>query len=798
MADDYRRREALSVIGFVGAVGLTGCSSLRFPDGDDGPEGFDDPSEGNTQPVDPVGDADLGDTVSTMWPTFGGDSTNAGGSDVRLEGPLVHQWTARYPSDMLIHDAFGAIVSDGRVFTFRKKIEDGNSVHRDVLVALNAGSGELMWTSQTDVFGTWSAETYYTGTAVDGTLYVCLDGPDSSDEPQDAVLAVSTENGEHEWVRKIDGTVRGTPAIRNGVLYVGGSATVYALDAETGEPMWAADRGPFSRSVATNGRIVVAVSEDHLVAFDAKTGEEEWTLELTTGQNQSKSPVCVDETVVYVRDNTGFVVDADSGTVRWQTDSRSVDGPKPAVGDDVVIFVHNEQEEPDGGHPKGVVRAYGLQSGEMRWETTIRAEVMAPTVISDEYVYALAENETLYRISIKDGSIVDRTWYRGRETASEPAVTELGVFVNHNHGVTALNTGERAQLSDAGRWPSAGYDRTNPRRNPDATPPRADIEVAWSIEANDPAGLVVSHGLVMFSERGGLFGVNADSGEVRWRVPTSSARSGASRSLVVVDDTVCVGAPDGTVMGLSLPEGSIEWTYETDGDFIAPSVHADGVLYSITHEDTTIHGINPETGESVLRASTGGQGSVNVAPAAGQDRLFVAQSGLLTFDTSGDLLWRHRPSRYPVLSPSLLGDRLIATVNDGTARAYTLAGKPLWTADLGATEDGMSMMPPAIHNGNVIAAGIVPSDQPPVISSINGQSGDIRWRVETDAIDSEPIVADSRIWFTENGDLVGLDPASGDRVVSAPIGQSAASIYRLFSAGNRIYGVGSNKIFALE
>jgi len=790
MKSDHYRRRILGALAGGMSAGLAGCTNFEAVLPDSGPDGFDVPEEGEgVDPVDPTGNASLIPSASE-WATFGGDGMNTGATPVSAsDDPLVHRWTAEYPDDLLIGttESFAAVVAEGRVFTYRRETATTDGVERNAIVALDSESGDLLWTASIQVFDNSGEipDAFHAGTVTDGTLYVCSSRPG---EAADAVLAIGTDSGDHEWTTEIEGEAQGSPAVIDGVVYVSGSATVYTLDAATGEKMWAGDVGSYTGSVATDGDRVIAVPGDRLVAFDAKTGELLWETELPSVINDRDSPVLADDLVVYVHEHTGFAIDAATGDVLWRTDSEAVDGPKPAVADGVAVFV-------DNGDGESTVRALALDDGSTVWETSLDTEVWAPPVLTTDRVYLAAAGQTLYGLDVDDGSVIDERWYRGGGTTGEPAVTEDRIFVGHTQGVTAFARGGLDPLPDIGGWVTSGGDRRNSRRRADATPPRAELDVEWTVRSNDPNRPVVAHGLVVVGDRGSVRGIEADSGTLRWRRRLTDTRSFPTTSPVAIDDLLCAIAPNGRAVAVRPEDGSIVWEQDVDGEFTAPMTTTGDLVYAIARNGA-VYGLDPDDGTIAATGSIGGE--VTVAPAAGHDRIFVSNSGLSALDTSGNPLWFDTPSRFPVLSPSVFDDGVVAAVNDGTVRAYEATGRPLWRADVYDVEDGVPMFPTAIHEGNPIVAGYGTDTEPPVLAGIDGETGAVSWREEVSDIATEPVVGGGLVWLVTGETLGGFDPETGERVVSTPLPSDVGLRFNLVPIGDRLFGVGEGTVYSLR
>ncbi|MFC6757776.1 MULTISPECIES: PQQ-binding-like beta-propeller repeat protein [Haloarcula] len=193
------------------------------------------------------------------------------------------------------------------------------------LYAVDADSGEPQWSSRFD-----------TAAGTDGSRVERLSGGDSTT----GVERLQTTR-----------TVPSSPAVVDGVLYVGQYPDTAAVDAASGERVWqagtpsrtdgAAAEPPQSRlQVATvlmgspavaDGRTLVG--GDRFVGLETESGTVEWERSLSV----RSSPAVVSETA-YVGTTDGSVVglDAESGTTEWSVDTAGSVVSSPAVHDGTV------------------------------------------------------------------------------------------------------------------------------------------------------------------------------------------------------------------------------------------------------------------------------------------------------------------------------------------------------------------------------------------------------------------------------------------------------------------------------
>ena len=124
--------------------------------------------------------------------------------------------------------------------------------------------------------------------------------------------------GKEKWRFKTGGTVWSSPAISNGIVYVGSvDNNLYAIDAVTGKEKWRFKTGGDLWSPAiSNGVVYVGSDDNNMYAIDAVVGTEKWRFG-TGGIVMSPS---VSNGTIYVGNNGGdlYAIDAVMGTEKWR------------------------------------------------------------------------------------------------------------------------------------------------------------------------------------------------------------------------------------------------------------------------------------------------------------------------------------------------------------------------------------------------------------------------------------------------------------------------------------------------
>jgi len=186
-----------------------------------------------------------------------------------------------------------------------------------------------------------------------------------------------------------------SPVVAEGLVLVGASRSLYALDAETGEQRWMFDtHDPVASSATVAGSNVYLTDFTRLYAIDLETGEESWSFGYGT-MSLFFAPVIIGDAVIVTSFDTVYALDRRSGDVVW---ARSVAGgedlvPSAAAGDHVYV--------------KTSQRLYALdrQNGDLVWSYQAGDFVSLPTVAGGQiYVVTRAGGRGQLRaLRLSDG-----------------------------------------------------------------------------------------------------------------------------------------------------------------------------------------------------------------------------------------------------------------------------------------------------------------------------------------------------------------------------------------------------------
>lgn len=298
----------------------------------------DDRRSGEAESTDEAAESD---EPEPMW-------ENVVGGDYAINAPAVTDGPVVFQSDTRVYalsqrtgevvwivdidsapNYFSPAFDAGRVFAA------GDGSFREgrtgTLTAIDAESGEQVWRLHNDIGDT--------PTAANGTVYF-------GDDPRNApgtIRAVDQQDGDERWSFEItDGrhsSVPYGPAEADGTVYIGANLQnaddgryggLYALDAEDGTREWrrTIDDTIETSSVVDDGTVYLGASDGGSIhAFDAATGEGEWSYTKPTGDsNYWVTPAVADGTLFAGNVGGVIAIDAASGDLEWDLRHNRVSG----------------------------------------------------------------------------------------------------------------------------------------------------------------------------------------------------------------------------------------------------------------------------------------------------------------------------------------------------------------------------------------------------------------------------------------------------------------------------------------
>lgn len=324
-----------------------------------------------------------------------------------------------------------------------------------------------------------------------------------------------------------------------------GGGRIYTLDANAqvaavstgGGLLWSTDLTPARGNAGDatggglaydDGTLYVTLGFGDLVALDATSGGVRWRQQL--GATGGGAPIVADGLIYFVAgDDTGWVVNADTGRVEWQVDATPsvanvLGGPAPALTDKLAVFAFGS----------GDVLATFKRGGLRRWDASVAGQRLgsatarigditgAPVVVGDR-IFVGSHSGRMVALDAESG---DRLW-----TAREGALGPVWPAGDSVFAVTDTNRLARIDASDGTTvWQVdlPGFVKDRPRR-------RAEIVAHY--------GPIVAGGRVIVASNDGfLRSFQPQSGAL---VGSVEVPGGASSAPAIAGGTLYVVSTNG-------------------------------------------------------------------------------------------------------------------------------------------------------------------------------------------------------------------------------------------------------------
>lgn len=280
------------------------------------------------------------------------------------------------------------------------------------------GSGPTTFLTEEWVYKT-GAGVFSSPALVDGVVYI---GSNDGN-----VYALNASDGSERWVYQTEDRVRSSPVVVDGTVYVGSDdGSLYAINADNGTREWSFStrRSIFSSPAVMNSTVYVGSADNSLYALDIVDGSEQWSFE-TAGSIQS-SPAVVDGAVcIGSNDNSVYIVDAADGTQQWSFETAGSVRTSPTVVDNTIYVGSND------------TNLYALNFTDSRtpgenWSYSTDSRLFStPAVVSGVIVFGSGTD--VIAVNASDGS---ERWTFGTSNGrvlSSPAVVSGSAYIGCNN-----------------------------------------------------------------------------------------------------------------------------------------------------------------------------------------------------------------------------------------------------------------------------------------------------------------------------------------------------------------------------
>jgi outer membrane protein assembly factor BamB/tRNA A-37 threonylcarbamoyl transferase component Bud32 len=313
------------------------------------------------------------------------------------------------------------------------------------------------------------------------------------------------------WHFSCEDEVRSTPAVSDGVVYVGAyDYNLYALDAQSGKFLWKypTEGGIASSPCVAENRVMVGSEDKVFYTIHKANGRIVWTCP-TEGKIRSSPYVYFGHALFGSDDTNLYAVNLQSGRVAWKFHTGGPVRCKPAVENETIYFSSSD----------GNVYALDM-SGKSRWQFACRRGVTSSPALAKGLLFIGSDDYQVYGLDARSGWAVWR-FRTGKQVISSPAVLDDIVYVG------SVDTHLYALSADAGRlvW---------------------KFKTEGQITAS-PA--IAGDAVYVGSVDGSVYSVDAKTGKLRWRFQTGGP---ITSSPTIADDILYIGSTDKNLYALAL------------------------------------------------------------------------------------------------------------------------------------------------------------------------------------------------------------------------------------------------------
>lgn len=186
------------------------------------------------------------------------------------------------------------------------------------------------------------------------------------------------------------------------VLVPSADGRLYALDLNSGEPVWQEPFLPkqvpdplWAKPAVQDDHVFLTSLDHHVYALDLNTGAEIWQADLSSAI--SDTPTLTDGTLLIgTFGNKLYALQASNGKTLWSIDTEGWVWGNPAVGDGIAYF----------GDVSGMAYAVAIEDGSEIWRQTIDGAIAATPALGADSVFFVTETGRVVGLNPQTGQLL--------------------------------------------------------------------------------------------------------------------------------------------------------------------------------------------------------------------------------------------------------------------------------------------------------------------------------------------------------------------------------------------------------
>lgn len=336
------------------------------------------------------------------------------------------------------------------------------------------------------------------------------------------------------WKYKARGEVEASAVVSDRAVFAAGGEEVWALDRQTGEPLWVSkvEEQVLASGALGGGLFMIGADDNTFRAFDQETGAVRW--EFKAGEFTGGATVGEEEGVVYVGSSKPALHAYFLNGTRWFDFKTTKNVASTPALDATGVYFGD-----DGGNFFKLNRATGEKSWAVKFESNIRSPARLD---ADGIFIGIGDPD-----GSKSGEII-RLDYNGQV-------------------IWRSRCGQEARQKCGSCWTSPAV-----------------------------VGEVVIAGCGLDSKNiGDIWGLNKATGALRWRYKAENDCQ-TSSPVVVGSDAVIIGCIDSNLYAIKASDGAELWRWATpgrEGIWATPALDDQGNIYVGSH-DKFMYALSPQ------------------------------------------------------------------------------------------------------------------------------------------------------------------------------------------------------------
>lgn len=313
------------------------------------------------------------------------------------------------------------------------------------------------------------------------------------------------------------------------------------------------------------------------------------------------------------------------------------------------------------GTNNDVLYAIDVETGKYKWKTNLNGTILGSPTYAFNQLFVGTKGGHLYKINYRTGEIIQHMTFAG-DIVGAPMEYNEYLLVTAGTAIYALDPSDITDMDEAGFMHGTGS------------------QITGGPAVHEVEGLENGPHIFYATSDNKVIAIN-NEGEQEWSYTATGGNGFHSQPSVTNSNYLYIGNRNGKMYSIKTLDGSLHWSYQTDGPIESSPILVDGNVLFGSH-DRNLYSVDSATG--LIRWKYQTEDLVTSSPAFYDQKVYFGSHDKYVYCIDvidGELIWKHLTFGLIKSSPVVYEkDVYIASYDKNLYRLDGETGNLKWTS----------------------------------------------------------------------------------------------------------------------